>query len=78
MVVLMNNEQLDVKWTNNYYKIGWNHTIWVCYDCGEMFDGELCTAFTGQCYTCYPRPDKMKGDLSDMKDYEARKEGDDE
>jgi len=49
-----------VRWTNNYYKIG-NATIWVCYKCGEMFDSEICMGFTGECYKCHPRPDKMTG-----------------
>jgi len=41
--------------TGNYYSVGNIATIWVCYDCGEMFDSELCWGFTGQCYECYPR-----------------------
>jgi len=52
---------LIVQWTNNYYRVG-KATIWVCYQCGEMFDGEICTLFTGQCYKCYPRPDEMTGE----------------
>ena len=46
--------------TSNYYSVGHIATIWVCYDCGEMFDSELCNGFTGQCYECYPRPNDMK------------------
>lgn len=42
--------------TSNYYVVkGTYATIWVCYDCGEMFDSELANGFTGQCYDCYPR-----------------------
>lgn len=65
---------MTVPWCNNYYKIGWSHTIWVCHSCGNLFDSEICSSFTGECYTCYPRPDRMKGDLTAMKEYEARKE----
>jgi len=48
--------------TSNFYHVphGVWATIWVCYDCGEMFDSELCWSFTGQCYECYPRPDEMR------------------
>ena len=49
-----------VPYTNNFFKVGHLACIWICYDCGEMFDGELCTGFTGQCYECYPRPDEMR------------------
>jgi len=42
--------------TSNCYRVGnWIACIWVCYDCGEMFDSEICNSFTGQCYECYPR-----------------------
>ena len=46
--------------TSNFYSVGNIATIWVCYKCGEMFDGELCWSFTGECYECYPRPNDMK------------------
>jgi len=48
--------------TDNYYHVphGTYATIWVCYKCEEMFDSELCWSFTGECYSCYPRPDEMK------------------
>jgi len=41
--------------TSNFYRVGWVATIWVCYECGEMFDSDLSASFTGQCYDCYPR-----------------------
>jgi hypothetical protein len=50
--------------TSNYYEIKQGYAtiacIWVCFSCGEMFDSELCWSYTGECYECYPRPDKMK------------------
>jgi hypothetical protein len=46
--------------TDKPYRVSWDCCIWVCYSCGEMFDSELCWSFTGECYECYPRPDKMK------------------
>jgi len=55
----MSDANGTVRWTNNYYRVGWKATIWVCYQCGEMFDGDICVSFTGQCYKCYPRPDEM-------------------
>ena len=56
-----------------YYKVG-NATIWACYDCGELFDSEICRGFTGQCYSCYPRLDEMRGDLTDYLDHKKRLE----
>jgi len=50
--------------TSNFYVIKQGYAtiacIWVCFSCGEMFDGELCSSFTGECYECYPRPKEMK------------------
>jgi hypothetical protein len=37
-------------------------TIWSCYKCNSLFDSELCSSFTGECYECYPRPSEMKGE----------------
>lgn len=66
----------DIPWTSNYYRVGYDVCIWICHTCGNMFDSELCKGFTGQCYSCYPRPDEMKGDLKELEAYESRKEQD--
>jgi len=54
----------EIDYTDNYYLVKQGYVtiacIWVCYKCGEMFDGELCWSFTGECYECYPRPQEMK------------------
>ena len=48
--------------TSNFYHVPYGQyaTIWVCFNCGELFDSELCYSFTGECYECYPRPNDMK------------------
>jgi hypothetical protein len=49
-----------VPYTNNPMRIDWDHMIWICFVCGEMFNSEICWSFTGECYECYPRPNDMK------------------
>ena len=41
-------------------RIDWDHMIWICFSCGELFNSEICWSFTGECYDCYPRIDQMK------------------
>ena len=48
--------------SDNFFHVpvGRYATIWACYKCKELFDSEICTSFTGECYKCYPRPNDMK------------------